>query len=176
METLQQPTLIICTLNNSRSIPNQLSRKAQVVLLPDSGRYVHEERPETVAVNVQKWSKVCVTSTSAAEEHAAEVASIPVIDTSEAGATSTSAAGEDIVEVVSIPVIDMSEPPITSMSAAEEDATDVVSTSVVEAYCVKCKKKVPMQNPQGIIMKNGRPALRGTCPVCGTGLHRIGRT
>ncbi len=176
METLQQPTLIICTLNNSHPIPHQLSAKAQVVLLRDSGRYVHEERPETVAANVQKWSKVCVTSTSAAEEHAAEVASIPVIDTSEAGVTSMSAAGEDIVEVVSIPVIDMSEPPITSMSAAEEDATDVVSTSVVEAYCVKCKKKVPMQNPQGIIMKNGRPALRGTCPVCGTGLHRIGRT
>ena len=35
----------------------------------------------------------------------------------------------------------------------------------MEAYCVKCKGKVEIQNPQGITMKNGRPATQGTCPV-----------
>ncbi len=31
-----------------------------------------------------------------------------------------------------------------------------------------------MQNPQNIVMKNGRKALKGRCPVCGTTLFRIG--
>ncbi len=44
----------------------------------------------------------------------------------------------------------------------------------MEAYCVKCKGKVEIQNPQGITMKNGRPATQGTCPVCTTKVFRIG--
>lgn len=31
-----------------------------------------------------------------------------------------------------------------------------------------------MQNPQAITMKNGRKAMKGRCPVCGTTLFRIG--
>lgn len=42
------------------------------------------------------------------------------------------------------------------------------------AYCVKCKQKRPMLNAQRITMKNGRPAMRGVCQVCGTRLNRIG--
>ena len=42
------------------------------------------------------------------------------------------------------------------------------------AFCVKCKTKREMQNPQAITMKNGRKATKGTCPVCGTTLFRIG--
>ena len=35
---------------------------------------------------------------------------------------------------------------------------------MAEAYCVKDKKKVEVENPQQITMKNGKPALQGTCP------------
>jgi hypothetical protein len=45
---------------------------------------------------------------------------------------------------------------------------------VAEAYCVKDKKKVEIQNPQSITMKNGKPAVTGTCPSCGTKVFRIG--
>ena len=42
-------------------------------------------------------------------------------------------------------------------------------------YCVKCKKKdVEMDNPQKVTMKNGRKATKGTCPICGCGMYRIG--
>ena len=41
------------------------------------------------------------------------------------------------------------------------------------AYCVKCKAKQPMQNPQVVKMKNGRDAAQGKCPVCGTGMYKI---
>ncbi|BBL45187.1 hypothetical protein MJ1_0006 [Nanobdella aerobiophila] len=36
------------------------------------------------------------------------------------------------------------------------------------AYCVKCKKKVEVNNPKEVKLENGRPAIKGTCPVCGT--------
>ena len=42
------------------------------------------------------------------------------------------------------------------------------------AYCVVCKSKKTMANVKHIKMKNGRPASKGVCPVCGTGMFRIG--
>lgn len=44
----------------------------------------------------------------------------------------------------------------------------------VNGYCVKCRDRRDMQNPQKITMKNGRPATQGTCPVCGTKMFKIG--
>ena len=41
------------------------------------------------------------------------------------------------------------------------------------AYCVKCKAKVEMKDAKKITMKNGRPALKGVCPKCGTGVFKI---
>lgn len=42
-----------------------------------------------------------------------------------------------------------------------------------EGYCVKCKTKRKISNPQEVQMANGRPALKGVCPVCGTGMFKI---
>ena len=42
------------------------------------------------------------------------------------------------------------------------------------AYCVKDKMKVEVVNPQMITMKNGKPALSGTCPKCGNKVFKIG--
>ena len=41
------------------------------------------------------------------------------------------------------------------------------------AYCVNCKAKVEIKNPQRVTMKNGRPAMKGKCSVCGTGVYKI---
>jgi hypothetical protein len=32
-----------------------------------------------------------------------------------------------------------------------------------------------MKNPTSIKMKNGKPATKGTCPVCGTKMFKIGK-
>ena len=45
---------------------------------------------------------------------------------------------------------------------------------MAEAYCVKCREKVEIKEPEKITMKNGRPATKGVCPVCGTRVFRIG--
>ena len=42
-----------------------------------------------------------------------------------------------------------------------------------EGYCVKCKAKRKIANAQEVKMANGRPALKGVCPVCGTGMFKI---
>src|SRR3990172_9216902 len=46
----------------------------------------------------------------------------------------------------------------------------------LEAYCVKCKTKREMQDPVPEFTKAGSPGTRGTCPVCGTTLFRMGGT
>jgi len=45
------------------------------------------------------------------------------------------------------------------------------------AYCVRCKEKKEISNPQEVAMKRkggktGR-AMTGTCPTCGTKMFRI---
>ena len=44
---------------------------------------------------------------------------------------------------------------------------------MAEGYCVKCKAKREMSNAQEVTMKNGRRAMKGVCPTCGTGMYKI---
>lgn len=44
----------------------------------------------------------------------------------------------------------------------------------LEAYCVKCKSKKEIKNPEKVTLKNGKPATQGVCPDCGTKIMRIG--
>ena len=50
---------------------------------------------------------------------------------------------------------------------------ELVSESTIEAYCVKCRIKREMQAARRITTRNGRSAMEGTCPVCGTRLFRF---
>ena len=43
----------------------------------------------------------------------------------------------------------------------------------MEGYCVKCKAKCTMLNPEEQTMKNGRPMMKGKCEKCGTTICRI---
>ena len=45
----------------------------------------------------------------------------------------------------------------------------------MDAYCLKCKAKREISNPAQVTFTNGRQATRGTCPVCGTRVFRIGK-
>ncbi|GCE32077.1 hypothetical protein KDA_75610 [Dictyobacter alpinus] len=37
-----------------------------------------------------------------------------------------------------------------------------------QGYCVKCKQKQDLKDTERVTMKNGKPALKGVCSVCGT--------
>jgi len=44
---------------------------------------------------------------------------------------------------------------------------------MAEGYCVKCKSKKEIAGATEVRMKNGRRALKGRCPDCGTGMYKI---
>jgi hypothetical protein len=54
--------------------------------------------------------------------------------------------------------------------------TDIPATQLpeeIEAYCVKCKAPRKMAEPQLVTTKNGKPAAKGKCPVCGTTMMKF---
>jgi len=44
----------------------------------------------------------------------------------------------------------------------------------MKGYCVKCRKKVEIENPIKGKTKKGTTIYKGKCPVCGTTVCRIG--
>ena len=74
-----------------------------------------------------------------------------------------------------------SSPPLGPTADRARDGRQVVTPkgprrTGLEAYCLKCREKREMKDPQPITMKNGKPATSGICPVCGTKMFKIGKT
>lgn len=44
---------------------------------------------------------------------------------------------------------------------------------MVEGYCVKCKNRKEISDGVEETMKNGRKAIKGRCPTCGTVMFKI---
>ena len=44
---------------------------------------------------------------------------------------------------------------------------------MAEGYCVKCKAKKEITDGIEEVMKNGRKAIKGKCPTCGTVIFKI---
>jgi len=42
-----------------------------------------------------------------------------------------------------------------------------------QGYCVKCREKREIKDPQKVTTENGRTAIQGTCPVCSTKIFRF---
>jgi hypothetical protein len=42
-----------------------------------------------------------------------------------------------------------------------------------EGYCVKCKTSKEIADMVEVTMKNGRKAIKGKCPTCGTVMFKI---
>jgi len=56
---------------------------------------------------------------------------------------------------------------------------DELSTNLAdsfEAYCVRCKAQVVVENPEPVWTSRGQPGTRGTCPNCASTVFRMGRT
>jgi pimeloyl-ACP methyl ester carboxylesterase len=64
---------------------------------------------------------------------------------------------------------------ILSWSEEGKAAIALKENVTIEAYCTKCKMKRKMLNATEVTSKDGRMAVRGTCEVCGSNLHRFGR-
>jgi translation initiation factor IF-2 len=55
-------------------------------------------------------------------------------------------------------------------AAAAPPATDA---PVIEAYCLREKRRVQMLDPKPVVTANGGSALSGTCPSCGAALYKL---
>ena len=44
----------------------------------------------------------------------------------------------------------------------------------MQIFCLKCKAHRDVNEPEQVKMKNGKPATKGKCAVCGTSVYRIG--
>ena len=45
----------------------------------------------------------------------------------------------------------------------------------MQGYCFKCRAKKEIKDAMRVTMKNGKPAIQGVCPNCGTKMFRIGK-
>jgi len=52
-------------------------------------------------------------------------------------------------------------------------ATSEQELYMPEGYCVKCKAKKEIADGVEELMKNGRKAIKGKCPTCGTVMFKI---
>ena len=44
---------------------------------------------------------------------------------------------------------------------------------MADGYCVKCKAKKEIVDAMEVTTKNGRKAIKGKCPTCGTVMYKI---
>ncbi len=56
-----------------------------------------------------------------------------------------------------------------------EDKLDIVDVDI-EAYCVRCRETVLVENPLAVWTRKGMPATRGECPICAGTVFRMGKT
>lgn len=45
----------------------------------------------------------------------------------------------------------------------------------MQVYCLRCRARREVKDPETVTLKNGRPATRGKCSVCGRTVFRIGK-
>lgn len=160
LEALQQPILMIwgtralenhhtvASLHTAATLVDPARKARKVELIQGAGLLVHREQPEDVIAAIKHWQAQAACELPAQAE------------TRTYTFRAVSQAPEQAAEL---------EPLLTEPAHREAPPA-----SAVLAYCVKCKQKREMLNAHEVTMKNGRPALRGICPVCGTSLNRIG--
>lgn len=63
-------------------------------------------------------------------------------------------------------------PPLPGLSVfTPQNGSKIIPVTL---YCVKCRTRRIATNPQTVYMTNGKPATRGLCSTCGTGMYKIG--
>jgi pimeloyl-ACP methyl ester carboxylesterase len=173
-ETLPQPLLMIwgaqaleeqqnlAGLNNTTSASGLARQNREVELIQEAGLAVQEEQPARVVAAITRWQAV---NNNALLQTQTE--DTPQIDVSEPIQT-TQTLAEAAPDQSSLTEIEPFAPEVTAVNS------DARPVQKLLAYCIKCKAKREMLNAHEFVMKNGRKAVRGTCVICGTNIHRIG--
>jgi hypothetical protein len=164
-DALQQPTLIIWgarALNNARFISKEqhLPAQTEIVLIQNADVSVHEEYPALVVENIRGWNTTGTQNPAGEEEKETTISNV----------NAPSEVLEPEQEAAEASNVAQTPDAMPTQAIAEEDRNEQLL-----AYCVKCKKKTVMLDPQPFTMKNGRAAIKGACSICGSGQFRIGQ-
>ncbi|HZO72687.1 MAG TPA: alpha/beta fold hydrolase [Ktedonobacteraceae bacterium] len=154
LERLTQPGLVIWGANalpHSRSIASRsaVTQLKEASPVYGAGMQVQEECPDEVVADILAWHK---------ESEQEKAPAAPALQ-EQSPAKEAPVVREDVV------------PQVQEKQAAT--SVPVAGSTEPEAYCVKCRQKRVMQNAARIVTKNGRAAMEGRCPVCGTKLFRF---
>jgi hypothetical protein len=84
-------------------------------------------------------------------------------------------------QITGSPPLGLTLPPSASKLSGQREAISSLfklnlnprSFIMAEGYCVKCKAKKEIANGVEETMKNGRKAIKGKCPTCGTVMFKI---
>jgi len=153
LEKFTQPGLIIWganTLHHLHYIANRhvVAQLKEAPPVHGTGIQVQEECPDEVVADILAWHR---------ESSQEKAPAAPALQ-QQARAKETVVVRENDVPAVQ----------------EEKEAAFIPADSAdVEAYCVKCRQKRIMQSATKIVTKNGRTAMEGRCPVCGTKLFRF---
>ncbi|MBS1252701.1 MAG: hypothetical protein MAG451_01743 [Anaerolineales bacterium] len=85
--------------------------------------------------------------------------------------------GGDGGEAVPVPE-PVAEEAAESTEGAAEDVVALARKALegpepLRGYCARCRAKRPIQDPEPTATKDGRPAVRGTCPECDANMFRF---
>jgi hypothetical protein len=53
---------------------------------------------------------------------------------------------------------------------------EIFEDEPIEAFCVRCRETVVIENPVPVWTRKGVPAVRGDCPMCGGPVFRMGKS
>jgi hypothetical protein len=56
------------------------------------------------------------------------------------------------------------------------DDDEIYEAEDIEAYCVRCRETVVIEDPIPVWTRKGVPAVRGECPLCGGPVFRMGKS
>lgn len=104
----------------------------------------------------------------------------PVVDTKQEPSIKPAVVKHAVVEPVKVkPVVEepkaeevKSKPKTRKTNTTKKSKTKSKGFKL-KGYCVKCKDKTEIIEGKTEKMKNGRPAHKGKCSVCGTGMYKI---
>ncbi len=172
---------IVANLHRTATLLNPERRSRKVELIQEACLAVHLEQPGSVINALNRWLEETVPQ---ALQEAPAAATVQVVD--RAVATTSERSGDSVLssetasETASLDVVEEPEreeeeqAEIAASTVEQQTQTPASNEAKIVAYCVKCKQKRIMVQAQKVVMKNGRPAIRGICPICGTRLNRIG--
>jgi hypothetical protein len=183
LEGLGQPVIMIWGEKAVLALENlpAIAKDTEVVVIQESGLRPHEDRASTVVTHIldmgdgERLAGPITIEDTVVSNHQSVTVTLnqQKMETVEAVDANVfvEQPGRSVEQTLDAGV--MGDEKETEDSGSLTETVENQQQEEVEAYCVKCKQKRIMQGAHRITTKNGRNAMEGSCPVCGTRLFRF---